>query len=344
MGYRSTACGAAEDDRGAEVSDQAGGDAMTYGSLFSGIGGGDLGLDRTGMVCAWQIERDRQCNQVLAAHWPDVPRYGDIMEVDPNGLTAVDLIIAGDPCPCRSYARGIHGSKSPDLFPAVVRFVSALRPRWVLRENVVANDVDACAEAICRLGYAVVVAEVDSAQVTGQSRPRQYLLGVSRSSGLCPVYALSFAEELGRHSATGTEAQPAHPCLSTRTRRFDARDGCVIEPVHPTLMTAPGKGDHNAREAFVAETLCAHAVEGKEQETHIIEPDHTDLRILSAGERERLQGFPVGWTAGHSFTARCRMLGNAMTVPVVEHFGRAIKRADGTMTTCRDRTDRRHSK
>jgi len=97
----------------------------------------------------------------------------------------------------------------------------------------------------------------------------------------------------------------------------------ISDPVHPTLMTKPGKGDHNAREAFVADTLCGSGGKGCAQETRIDETGE-GLRILSAEERERLQGFPVGWTAGHSFTARCRMLGNAMTVPVVEHFGRAI--------------------
>jgi site-specific DNA-cytosine methylase len=92
-------------------------------------------------------------------------------------------------------------------------------------------------------------------------------------------------------------------------------------------MTMPGKGDHNAREAFIADTLVSCSHKGLAQETHINELGH-GLRILSATERERLQGFPVGWTDGHSFTARCRMLGNAMTVPVVEHFGRAIVAAE----------------
>jgi DNA (cytosine-5)-methyltransferase 1 len=281
---------------------------MNVGSLFTGIGGGDLGLERAGMACLWQIENNRQCNEVLARHWPHVTRYGTIQEVDPHGLARPDLIIAGDPCPCRSRARGNHGSTSPDLFPEVLRFVSALRPRWVLRENVVATDVDECAEAIARLGYAVVIAEVDSAQVTGARRPRQYILGVSRSAGICPVHALSLAEGDRRDSETGEEAEATHPCLSTNPRRWDTRDGYLSDPVHPTLMTKSGRGDHNAREAFINE--------------------QSGLRILSVPERLRLQGFPDNWLDGYAFTPGCRMVGNAMTVPVVEHFGRAIVRAE----------------
>ncbi|HEY1896736.1 MAG TPA: DNA cytosine methyltransferase, partial [Terracidiphilus sp.] len=57
-------------------------DRMTYGSLFTGIGGVDLGLDRAGMECRWQVEIDDYCVKVLKKHWPDVKRYGDITKVN----------------------------------------------------------------------------------------------------------------------------------------------------------------------------------------------------------------------------------------------------------------------
>jgi len=54
---------------------------MTFGSLFSGIGGLDLGLERAGWECRWQVENDDFCRKVLEKHWPDVRRYGDVKEV-----------------------------------------------------------------------------------------------------------------------------------------------------------------------------------------------------------------------------------------------------------------------
>ena len=54
---------------------------MNYGSLFAGIGGFDLGLERAGMECAWQVEIDEYCTRVLEKHWPDVRRFRDVKEL-----------------------------------------------------------------------------------------------------------------------------------------------------------------------------------------------------------------------------------------------------------------------
>ena len=57
---------------------------MAFGSLFAGIGGFDLGLERAGMECKWQVELDDFCNKVLEKHWPNVPRYEDVRKVHGN--------------------------------------------------------------------------------------------------------------------------------------------------------------------------------------------------------------------------------------------------------------------
>ena len=56
-------------------------DMFTVGSLFSGIGGFELGLERTGSFkTAWQCEIDPFCLQVLAKHWPGVKRFTEAGE------------------------------------------------------------------------------------------------------------------------------------------------------------------------------------------------------------------------------------------------------------------------
>jgi DNA (cytosine-5)-methyltransferase 1 len=109
----------------------------TFGSLFAGIGGIDLGLERAGWECRWQVEWDEFCQHVLAHHWPDVPRYGDITAVDWTGVERVDLIAGGFPCQPFSLAGQRRGKDDVRwLWPEFATAVRLLRPRHVLVENV----------------------------------------------------------------------------------------------------------------------------------------------------------------------------------------------------------------
>lgn len=113
---------------------------MTHGSLFSGIGGIDLGLEWSGFETVFQVEIDSFCNVVLEKHWPHVKRYKDIKDVGKHNLTAVDLISGGFPCQDVSFAaggkeRGLHRKRS-GLWFEYARIVNELKPNWVLIENV----------------------------------------------------------------------------------------------------------------------------------------------------------------------------------------------------------------
>ena len=134
---------------------------MTFGSLFAGIGGMDLGLERAGMECKWQVEIDPFCQKVLAKHWPTVPRYDDIMDLDGKELERVDLIAGGFPCQPVSYAgKRLGQDDSRWLWPEFARLIRVLRPRFALMENVPGllsvNDGDAMGEVLgdlAALGY-----------------------------------------------------------------------------------------------------------------------------------------------------------------------------------------------
>lgn len=110
---------------------------ITVGSCFSGIGGLELGLERTGKFkTKWQIEQDEYASKVLAKHWPDVKRYRDIRDV--VRPQAVDLIAGGFPCQDVSIAgkrAGLEGKRTT-LWSEMLRLVREVKPRWVLAENV----------------------------------------------------------------------------------------------------------------------------------------------------------------------------------------------------------------
>lgn len=111
---------------------------MNVGSLFAGIGGFDLGLERAGMRVDWQVELDPYCRAVLARHFPEAVRYEDIREVGKQNLAPVDLLCGGFPCQDLSAAgkgAGIDGTRS-GLWSEFARIVCELRPRYVVVENV----------------------------------------------------------------------------------------------------------------------------------------------------------------------------------------------------------------
>ena len=115
---------------------------MIIGSLFSGIGGFELGLQRGlgSASVAWQVELDPWCRQVLARHWPDAARHDDVRAVGAHNLTPVDVLCGGFPCQDISTAgagAGLAGARS-GLWFEMLRIVNELRPKYVVAENVAA--------------------------------------------------------------------------------------------------------------------------------------------------------------------------------------------------------------
>jgi len=110
---------------------------LTVGSLFSGIGGLDLGLERAGMNVIWQSEIDPYACRVLSKHWPEVPNHGDIKAINWGNVVRPDVICGGYPCQPFSQAGKRRGEDDPrHLWPWVRDAISELRPRYAILENV----------------------------------------------------------------------------------------------------------------------------------------------------------------------------------------------------------------
>ena len=110
---------------------------LTVGSLFSGIGGLDLGLERAGMKVVWQSEIDPYACRVLQKHWPEVPNHGDIKQIDWSMVERPAVVCGGYPCQPFSQAGRRKGEEdSRHLWPWVRQAISELRPRYAILENV----------------------------------------------------------------------------------------------------------------------------------------------------------------------------------------------------------------
>jgi len=179
----------------------------TFGSLFAGVGGIDLGFEAAGWEGKFQVEWDPHCQQTLAYHWPDVPRWGDVSDVNGADLPLVDLITFGSPCQDLSTAGRraglVEGSRS-NLFFQATRIIKEMRdasantfPRWALWENVPGAfssnqgaDFGAVLDEMANLGAVAIEWHCLDAQFFGvpQRRRRVFVLacfdsGISSRGG-----------------------------------------------------------------------------------------------------------------------------------------------------------------
>jgi len=178
---------------------------MAFISLFAGIGGMDLGLERAGMQCVAQVEIDDYASKVLAKHWPDVARFRDVRTVGAHNLPACDLICGGFPCQDISNAgkhAGIAGERS-GLWREFARIIGELRPRYALIENVSALLGRGLGAVLCdlaALGYDAEWHCIPAAAVGAPHiRDRVFVLAYAQR-------AERRAQPEGRNVANGHEA------------------------------------------------------------------------------------------------------------------------------------------
>ncbi len=110
---------------------------VTFGSLFAGIGGFDLGFERAGLDCRWQVEINEFCQKILAKHWPSVRRWPDVCTWPQSDAERVDVICGGFPCQdisAAGHGDGLDGERS-GLWREYRRCIGVLLPRIVVVEN-----------------------------------------------------------------------------------------------------------------------------------------------------------------------------------------------------------------
>lgn len=170
---------------------------MNVLSLFSGIGGLDLGLEAAGMTIVAQSEIDPYACRVLEKHWPAVPNLGDaalITEADLEHLGRVDLVCGGFPCKDLSITGKKQGLSGPrtGAFWDLIRIIRMARPRYVLLENVPAllarsEWVGEVFRALAESGYCSITWDCVPASAVGahHQRDRIFIIAVADTDSKC---------------------------------------------------------------------------------------------------------------------------------------------------------------
>jgi DNA (cytosine-5)-methyltransferase 1 len=321
-------------------------------SLFAGIGGFDLAFERAGCAVVAQVESDPQCRSVLAEHWPNVVQFDDVRNYHAR-LGEAEVIVGGFPCQDLSVAgkrAGFTGNRS-SLFFEMVRVIDECKPAYVVWENVPGllssnngKDFASVLMALDAIGYHGAWTMLD-AQFFGLAQRRRRVFGVFACGGGAAGRAaeiLSFRSRMSWNPKAGGEAGEtvayALAAGAGGSKFGSGRQG------QDTLIANP-LGSHHSRQDLDNDTWITfesrYARNGRGAPDSIVSPlkaqsggtgkgdaaplvAQSGVRRLTPTKCERLQGFPDDWTASQSDSARYRMLGNAVAVPVVEWIARRL--------------------
>jgi len=195
--------------------------SLTVGSLFSGIGGLELGLERAGFgPVLWQAEADPFCRRVLERRWPAAQRLADVRDVRADRVERAELVCGGFPCQDLSVAgkgAGIHGARS-GLWFEFRRVVDETQPAVVVVENV-AHGRDRWLPYVCgdlaELGYVPAAVVVPAGSVGApHARARAFVVADTDGEFLRLIQQRPAARRAPRGVRDGGQAEPV-----------DAREG-----------------------------------------------------------------------------------------------------------------------
>jgi DNA (cytosine-5)-methyltransferase 1 len=305
---------------------------IRYFSMFSGIGGFELGIQRaatelgTGAECVGYSEIDKHAIRTYEEHF-NHDNYGDATTINPDALPGFDLLVGGFPCQAFSIAgrrRGFEETRGT-LFFDIARVLRIREPRHFILENVkglINHKGGATFRTILRtldeLGYDVQWKVLNSKDYgVPQHRERVYLVGnlggTPRPEVFSPTGPGNPYSTIGKSTETAV----------ARTLTAGGHSGGNHSGM--TILELTGARSQSQRlydPAGLSPTLSTGgaATGGAEVPKINIPPL---IRRLTPTEFERLQGFPDGWTLG-SDTQRYKQGGNAVTVPVAQYVASRV--------------------
>lgn len=226
-------------------------DKLTGVSLFAGVGGFDLAMERNGVDVVANVEIDKQCQKVLAKHFPNAKQFSDITDVKGSDLIAAGfkpsrgIITGGFPCQDLSVAgkrRGLAGERS-GLFWEIARLIEETQTEWFILENVPGlltsnkgRDFGVVVGTMADLGYSLAWRVFD-AQHFGvpQRRRRVFIVGRRAGNPLSAAEVLFKSEGLRRNT---TQSKPQGQDTTASTARSFGQSSFAGYTEGPATLTA----------------------------------------------------------------------------------------------------------
>lgn len=284
---------------------------LTAVSLFAGVGGFDIALERAGVKVVAAVEIDDNARGVLKHRFPNHQLFNDVCEVTGEQLRSAGfipnngIIVGGFPCQDLSVAgrrAGLAGERS-GLFWEIVRLVDELRPRYLILENVPGllssnrgRDMGTVLTALADRGYGVSYRVLDAQNFGVAQRRRRVFIVASLGDNTGPVEILlepkscagDPAKSAGERKAATGITEPSSDGGSWRVGNFKLYDFPKHE-VAPTLAARRTKDSLAYRmQAFgqYVEDDVARAVKARDYK------DATDLVVFHPHYHDgaRIQG------------------------------------------------------
>jgi DNA (cytosine-5)-methyltransferase 1 len=224
---------------------------LTGVSLFAGVGGFDLAMQRQGVKVVASVEIDKKCNEVLAKHFPEATQFTDVTTVKGEDLInagfnpSKGIITGGFPCQDLSVAgkrAGLAGERS-GLFWEIARLVEETQTEYFVIENVPGlltsnkgRDFGVVIGTMADIGYSLAWRVLD-AQHFGvpQRRRRVFIVGRRASDSSSPAEILFKSDGLRRDTST---SQPTRQDSAFNTARSFGQTGFAKYSEGVTTLTA----------------------------------------------------------------------------------------------------------
>jgi DNA (cytosine-5)-methyltransferase 1 len=223
---------------------------LTGVSLFAGIGGFDLAMERNGVEVVANVEIDKACQKVLARHFPNAKQFSDITDVKGSDLIEAGfnpsrgIITGGFPCQDLSVAgkrAGLAGERS-GLFWEIARLVEETQTEYFIIENVPGllssnkgKDFGVVIGTMADIGYSLAWRVLD-AQYFGVPQRRRRVFIVGRRSTSNGVAEILFKSEGLRRNTT--QSKPQRKDTATSTARSFGQSSFAGYTEGPATLTA----------------------------------------------------------------------------------------------------------